>query len=58
MFHVVLEHQEPSAKSGPFHGEVHYDPAFPDAPKQVPIDEFVLAWIDADQFMRSYDWLE
>jgi|CXWL01.1.fsa_nt_gi hypothetical protein len=26
------------------------DPAFPDAPKQVPIDEFVLAWIDADQF--------
>ena len=24
MFHVVLEHQEPSAKSGPFHVEVHF----------------------------------
>ena len=26
------------------------DPAFPDAPKQAPVDEFLLAWIDADQF--------
>lgn len=26
------------------------DPAFADAPKQVSIDEFLLAWIDADQF--------
>ncbi len=26
------------------------DPAFPDAPKRISADEFLLAWIDADQF--------
>ena len=26
------------------------DPAFPDAPKKIAVDEFLLAWIDADQF--------
>lgn len=26
------------------------DPAFPDAPKVIPTDEFELAWIDLDQF--------
>jgi ABC-type bacteriocin/lantibiotic exporter with double-glycine peptidase domain len=26
------------------------DPAFPDAPQVVPIDEFVLAWIEMDEY--------
>ena len=27
-----------------------YDPAFSDAPKKISVDEFMLAWIDADRF--------
>jgi len=26
------------------------DPAFEDAPKKIPVNEFLLAWIDADRF--------
>jgi predicted double-glycine peptidase len=27
-----------------------HDPAFPDAPKTIPIDEFMLAWLEMDEF--------